>query len=91
MMIRRLAAVTTVQRRQLLNTQRREFQRDYVLRYGLPLGRYYFTLDTLGEVRKALRKLPLLGTTRNLNAMDDRPRASRPCPSFFRGSRGTLA
>ena len=68
MMMRRLAATTPAQRRQLLYThnQVREFQRDYILPFGVPLGRYYFTTDTFGEVRKALRKLPFLGTAAKL-------------------------
>jgi hypothetical protein len=60
MTARRLAATTPAQRKRLLYTQRREFHRDYILPFGVALGRYYFTCKTLGEVRKALRKLPLL-------------------------------
>src|SRR5207245_2691527 len=66
MTARRLASTTTAQRRRLRYTQVREFHRDYILPSGVPLGRYYFTCKTLGEVRKALRKLPLLSIMRAL-------------------------
>jgi hypothetical protein len=66
MTARRLAATTTAQRRRLRYTQVRELHRDYIIPSGVPLGRYYFTCKTLGEVRNALRKLPLLSTMRAL-------------------------
>jgi hypothetical protein len=62
MIVRRLAATKRSRRRRLVNTQEGEFYRDYVLPYGLLVGRYYFAWKTLGEVHRALRKLPLLTT-----------------------------
>jgi hypothetical protein len=48
MTARRLAATTTAQRRRLRYTRVREFHRSYILPFGVPLGRYYFTCKTLG-------------------------------------------
>jgi hypothetical protein len=87
MMVRRLIATTTARRRHLLHTQGGEFHRDYILRYGLWLARYYFICDTLAEVPKSLGEASLPGhcghAYASFGATGERPELTGPCPSFF--------
>lgn len=59
MRLRRLSATTQAQRDQLLNSQQHELRTEYFQIYGIPLGRYYFSLRTLRDVVGGLRKLGL--------------------------------
>jgi hypothetical protein len=60
MALRRLVATETPQRRRLLNGQVHEFLAKYIMPYGPPLGRWYFTGKVFRESRRALRKLGVL-------------------------------
>ncbi len=59
MSLRRLTATTKAQRDQLLNSQQHELRTEYFENYGIPLGRYYFSLRTFRDVVGGLRGLGL--------------------------------
>jgi hypothetical protein len=57
MAVRKILATSVQRQRRLLNSQVPEFLAKYIMPYGPPLGRWYFTRDVLHGLRRVLRKL----------------------------------